>query len=119
MSRALMPLIVLAAALPLAAAADLIGINVLDDVNTMGMFTFSLTCMDTAQMQVKWIDDDLFRETMVRYGLQLRIVLRPSDIGPVWRQQLNARLRLVLSAGLPQKQARRDGCLFVTFSRSD
>jgi phage protein D len=50
------------AALPLAAAADLIGINVLDDVNATGMFTFSLTCMSTAQMQVKWIDDDLFRE---------------------------------------------------------
>ncbi|MGF6754541.1 phage late control D family protein [Paraburkholderia sp. GAS42] len=50
------------AALPLAAAADLISINVLDDVDAMGMFTFSLTCMDTVDMKVKWIDDDLFRE---------------------------------------------------------
>ncbi|QCP49809.1 phage late control D family protein [Trinickia violacea] len=50
------------AALPTAAAADLISIVVLDDVDAMGMFTFSLTCVNTEDMKVKWIDDDLFRE---------------------------------------------------------
>lgn len=50
------------AALPLAAVADLIAVHVLDDVDAMGMFTFSLACMDTVDMKVKWVDDDLFRE---------------------------------------------------------
>jgi len=50
------------AALPLAAAADLISIHVLDDVDAMGMFMFSLTCVNTADMKFKWIDDELFRE---------------------------------------------------------
>jgi uncharacterized protein len=50
------------AALPQAAAADLIDVCVLDDVDATSMFTFSLACCDTAHMKVKWIDDALFRE---------------------------------------------------------
>jgi uncharacterized protein len=50
------------AALPLTAVADLIGVSVLDDVDAMGMFTFSLSCVNTKEMKVKWIDDELFRE---------------------------------------------------------
>ncbi len=49
-------------ALPPAAQADLIAVSVLEDVDATGMFTFTLGCWDSAQMQVKWIDDDLFKE---------------------------------------------------------
>ncbi len=42
--------------------ADLISIVVLDDVNTTGMFSFKLKCEDSAEMEVKWIDDDLVKE---------------------------------------------------------
>jgi len=42
--------------------ADLIGVRVVDDVETTGMFSMTLNCWDNAQMQVKWLDDDLFRE---------------------------------------------------------
>ncbi|PWT83689.1 MAG: hypothetical protein C5B57_06380 [Blastocatellia bacterium] len=42
--------------------ADLIGVNVVEDVDTTGMFSISLSCWDGVEMKVKWIDDDLFRE---------------------------------------------------------
>jgi len=48
--------------LPNDAAADLIDVAVLEDVDAMSMFTFSLTCYDSAEMKVKWVDDALFRE---------------------------------------------------------
>lgn len=48
--------------LPSEAAADLMDVTVLEDVDAMSMFTFSLTCYDAAQMKVKWVDDALFRE---------------------------------------------------------
>jgi uncharacterized protein len=47
--------------LPNAAAADLIGVLVLDDVDAPGMFTITITAWDTTQMKPKWIDDALFR----------------------------------------------------------
>ncbi|HWT34873.1 MAG TPA: hypothetical protein VN289_01255 [Paraburkholderia sp.] len=50
------------AALPQPAAADLMGITVLDDVDAMGMFAFSLSCVNSIDMKFKWVDDDLFRE---------------------------------------------------------
>ncbi|CDY75454.1 FIG01122965: hypothetical protein [Caballeronia glathei] len=50
------------APLPGDAAADLIDVCVLEDVDAAGMFTFSLSCYSTAEMKVKWIDDALFRE---------------------------------------------------------
>ena len=48
--------------LPLKAKADLISARVLDDVGATGMFSFTLHCWDGAEMKVKWIDDDLFKE---------------------------------------------------------
>ncbi|SAL28044.1 phage late control D family protein [Caballeronia humi] len=48
--------------LPNDAAADLIDVVVLEDVDAMSMFTFSLTCYDSAEMKVKWVDDAIFRE---------------------------------------------------------
>jgi phage protein D len=48
--------------LPLKAKADLVSVAVLEDVGPTGMFTFQLLCWDTAEMKVKWIDDDLFKE---------------------------------------------------------
>ena len=48
--------------LPPEAKADVISVSVLDDVNATGMFTFTLKCWDGVEMQVKWIDDDLFNE---------------------------------------------------------
>jgi len=45
------------APLPGDAAADLIDVCVLEDVDAAGMFTFSLSCYSTAEMKVKWIDD--------------------------------------------------------------
>ena len=50
------------AELPLRAKADIIAVSVLDDVEATGMFSITLYCWDTAEMQVKWIDDDLFKE---------------------------------------------------------
>jgi phage protein D len=50
------------APLPQAATADLIDVCVLEDVDATSMFTFSLTCYDTKQMKVKWVDEKLFRE---------------------------------------------------------
>jgi Bacteriophage probable baseplate hub protein len=48
--------------LPLKAKADLVSVTVLEDVGATGMFSFTLVCWDTAEMKVKWIDDDLFKE---------------------------------------------------------
>lgn len=42
--------------------ADLVGVRVLEDVETTGMFALSLECWDGVEMKVKWIDDDMFRE---------------------------------------------------------
>lgn len=50
------------AVLPPMAQADMISVSVLDDVGATGMFSFSLHCWDGAEMRVKWIDDDLFKE---------------------------------------------------------
>ena len=47
---------------PLRAKADLISVSVLEDVGATGMFSFTLPCWDGAEMQVKWLDDDLFKE---------------------------------------------------------
>jgi phage protein D len=43
-------------------AADLISLNVLDDVDAMSMFAITLSAWDAAQVKVKWIDHKLFRE---------------------------------------------------------
>jgi phage protein D len=48
--------------LPNEAAADLIAVAVLDDVDAMSMFTMTLTGWDGVEMKAKWIDDSLFRE---------------------------------------------------------
>ena len=50
------------AALPTAAAADLIRLDVLEDVDAPGMFAVTVVAWDTTQMKAKWIDDALFRE---------------------------------------------------------
>lgn len=48
--------------LPKEAMADLIKIDILDDVDAPGMFAITITAWDTAKMQPKWIDHSLFRE---------------------------------------------------------
>jgi len=48
--------------LPFDPKADLISVNVFEDVNVTGMFTFTLVCWDSAEMRVRWIDDDFFTE---------------------------------------------------------
>lgn len=48
--------------LPVDARADLIAVNILDDVNAAGMFSLTLLCQDGVEMKVEWIDDDLFKE---------------------------------------------------------
>lgn len=48
--------------LPVAAKADVTSVSVLNDVDAAGMFSFTLQCWDSAEMHVKWIDDDLFKE---------------------------------------------------------
>ncbi len=50
------------AELPLKAKSDLVSVAVLNDIGAAGMFLFTLQCWDTAEMKVKWIDDDLFKE---------------------------------------------------------
>ena len=45
-----------------AATSDLVSVNVLEDVNAAGMFTFTLLCWDNKEMRVIWIDDDQFKE---------------------------------------------------------
>lgn len=48
--------------LPVAAKADVISVSVTEEVDAIGAFTLSLLCWDGAKMQVKWIDDPLFKE---------------------------------------------------------
>lgn len=48
--------------LPLQAKSDLVSVEVMEDVEAMSMFTFTVPCWDNAEMKVKWIDDDLFKE---------------------------------------------------------
>lgn len=48
--------------LPLEAKADLVSVTIVDDVTAAGMFSFTLQCWDGSKMEVKWIDDDLFKE---------------------------------------------------------
>jgi phage protein D len=50
------------APLPNEAAADLIRLSVLDDVDAPGMFAITIVAWDTKQMKAKWIDDKLFQE---------------------------------------------------------
>lgn len=50
------------AALPDEAAADLIHLRVLDDVDAPGMFAITIVGWDTREMKAKWIDDPLFSE---------------------------------------------------------
>ncbi len=49
-------------ALSIDATSDLISVNVLEDVNAAGMFTFTLLSWDNKEMRVIWIDDDQFKE---------------------------------------------------------
>lgn len=42
--------------------ADLRAVRVLEDLHATGMFSLSLSCWDTAEMKVKWIDDKLLDE---------------------------------------------------------
>jgi len=44
------------------AMSDLVSVNVLEDVNAAGMFTFTLLSWDNKEMRVVWIDDDQFKE---------------------------------------------------------
>jgi phage protein D len=48
--------------LPNAAAADLIKLSVLDDVDAPSMFAITIVAWDTTSMKAKWMDDALFRE---------------------------------------------------------
>jgi phage protein D len=48
--------------IPNDARADLIAVSVLEDVDAPGMFSFTLKGWDAARMEVKWLDDRLFRE---------------------------------------------------------
>ena len=50
------------AALPEPAAADLVAVAVVNDVDAMGMFTLTLGGWDVVAMEVKWMDSELFRE---------------------------------------------------------
>jgi len=50
------------APLPQPAAADLIRLATLDDVDGPGMFEITVVAWDTAQMKAKWIDDPMFDE---------------------------------------------------------
>lgn len=42
--------------------SDLVAVSVLEDVQTTGMFSFSLYGWDEERMEVKWMDDERFRE---------------------------------------------------------
>jgi phage protein D len=48
--------------LPNGAAADVISIHVLEDVDATSMFAITLSGWDSVEMKVKWMDDALFRE---------------------------------------------------------
>ena len=45
-----------------AITADLISIQVLDDVDAMSMFALTVSAWNSAESKVKWIDDKLFQE---------------------------------------------------------
>ncbi|MBA4142868.1 MAG: phage late control D family protein [Nitrosospira sp.] len=45
-----------------AITADLISLQVLDDVDAMSMFALSISAWNSAESKVKWIDDELFQE---------------------------------------------------------
>lgn len=42
--------------------ADLISVQVLDDVDAMSMFALTVSAWNSAESKVKWIDDELFQE---------------------------------------------------------
>jgi uncharacterized protein len=48
--------------IPLGAKADLVAMDVLEDVDATAMFSFTLLSWDGVEMKVKWIDDELFKE---------------------------------------------------------
>jgi uncharacterized protein len=70
--------------LPAAAKADLVSINVTEEVNTSGTFAVTLLCWDSAHMKVKWIDDDLFKEgNVVEIQMGYRDRLKPLFKGEI------------------------------------
>src|SRR4051812_27345951 len=42
--------------------ADLVSVRVLEDVHATGMFSWTVSCWDTVEMKVKWIDEDFLNE---------------------------------------------------------
>jgi uncharacterized protein len=48
--------------LPQEAKADLISVTVMEDVDATGMFSFRLACYKSTNMEVEWLDSDLFKE---------------------------------------------------------
>lgn len=48
--------------LPNEAVADIVSINVVEDLDATSMCTLTLSGWNTAEMKVKWMDDQLFRE---------------------------------------------------------
>jgi phage protein D len=48
--------------LPNDAVADVVSIDVFDDVDAMSMFAITVPGWDSAKMKVKWMDDKLFQE---------------------------------------------------------
>jgi phage protein D len=53
------------------AAADLLKVSVVDDVDAPGMFAITIAAWDTTEMKPKWMDDSLFQEgnpVEVRFG---------------------------------------------------
>ncbi|MGM9489718.1 phage late control D family protein [Ideonella sp. YS5] len=49
-------------ALPAPAAADVIGVTVLEDIEAAGMVEFTIAAWDAGEMRPRWIDDRLFDE---------------------------------------------------------
>jgi phage protein D len=50
------------AEVPEALMADIRAVRVLEDLHATGMFSLNLSCWDTSEMRVKWIDDKRFDE---------------------------------------------------------
>ncbi|WON73515.1 hypothetical protein [Nitrosospira sp. Is2] len=70
--------------LPNEAVADIVSIDVLDDVDAMSMFAITVPGWDSANMQVKWMDADLFREgNPVEIELGYRDNLKPVLSGEI------------------------------------
>jgi phage protein D len=46
--------------MPVAAKADMVSVNVIEEVNANGTFAITLFCWDGIEMKVKWIDDKTF-----------------------------------------------------------